>query len=238
MCIRDRSAVNAPLCPIFLSGLPIVIPGNLESTKKQEIEEEDFSSLVLAITEKTPAIGALVIYLLVPLIRYSLPNFLAEVVIDIASDPESGSVRANEPIISPVENFGRYFCFCSSVPDITIVCDPIPILVPAIDLNAGEALPNSNVNLTSCSIERFDPPYSVGIEIPNEEREGVFLREIISYDKFQKKDVRLPIALGKSISGKPIVGDLSSMPHLLIAGTTGSGKSVCINTIIFDNKYI
>ena len=102
-----------------------------------------------------------------PLIRYSLPTFLAEVLIDIASDPESGSVRANEPIISPVENFGRYLCFCSSVPDITIVCDPMPILVPAIDLNAGEALPNSNVNLTSCSIDRFDPPYFVGIEIPN-----------------------------------------------------------------------
>ena len=76
-----------------------------------------------------------------------------------------------------------------------------------------------------------------GIEIPNEERESVSLREIISYDKFQKKDVRLPIALGKSISGMPIVGDLTSMPHLLIAGTTGSGKSVCINTIIVSLLY-
>ena len=47
-----------------------------------------------------------------------------------------------------------------------------------------------------------------------------------------KKDIRLPIALGKNISGIPVVGDLASMPHLLIAGTTGSGKSVCINTII------
>ena len=47
----------------------------------------------------------------------------------------------------------------------------------------------------------------------------------------------MPIALGKSISGKPIVGDLSSMPHLLIAGTTGSGKSVCINTIILSLLY-
>jgi S-DNA-T family DNA segregation ATPase FtsK/SpoIIIE len=54
---------------------------------------------------------------------------------------------------------------------------------------------------------------------------------------FQKKDIRLPIALGKSISGQPIVGDLTTMPHLLIAGTTGSGKSVCINTIIVSLLY-
>ena len=63
-------------------------------------------------------------------------------------------------------------------------------------------------------------------------RENVYLSEIISSIDFSKKDIRLPIALGKNISGIPIVGDLASMPHLLIAGTTGSGKSVCINTII------
>ena len=72
----------------------------------------------------------------------------------------------------------------------------------------------------------------MGIEIPNDNREEVFLREIISNEKFTRKDIKLPIALGKSISGAPIIGDLTSMPHLLIAGTTGSGKSVCINTII------
>ena len=59
------------------------------------------------------------------------------------------------------------------------------------------------------------------------------MSEIISHEDF-KKDIKLPIALGKNISGKPIVGDLSKMPHLLIAGTTGSGKSVCINTIILS----
>ena len=62
------------------------------------------------------------------------------------------------------------------------------------------------------------------------------LSEVIKDSQF-KKDIKLPIALGKSISGKPIIGDLSSMPHLLIAGTTGSGKSVCINTIILSLLY-
>ena len=55
--------------------------------------------------------------------------------------------------------------------------------------------------------------------------------------KFSKNEIKLPIALGKSISGIPLIGDLTSMPHLLIAGTTGSGKSVCINTIILSLIY-
>jgi len=78
---------------------------------------------------------------------------------------------------------------------------------------------------------------TIGIEIPNSKRENVFLNEIISDERFYKKEIKLPIALGKNISGIPVVGDLFSMPHLLIAGTTGSGKSVCINTIILSLLY-
>ena len=78
---------------------------------------------------------------------------------------------------------------------------------------------------------------TVGIEIPNSKRDGVFLSEIISSDSFNKKDIKLPIALGKTISGVPITVDLTSMPHLLVAGTTGSGKSVCINSIIMSLLY-
>ena len=63
------------------------------------------------------------------------------------------------------------------------------------------------------------------------------MNEIIADERFYKKETKLPIALGKSISGIPIVGDLFAMPHLLIAGTTGSGKSVCINTIILSLLY-
>jgi len=78
---------------------------------------------------------------------------------------------------------------------------------------------------------------TIGIEIPNSKREDVFLSEIISDERFNKREIKLPIALGKSISGVPVVGDLYAMPHLLIAGTTGSGKSVCINTIILSLLY-
>jgi len=78
---------------------------------------------------------------------------------------------------------------------------------------------------------------TIGIELPNSSRENVYLSEILNNQNFKKKEVKLPIALGKNISGKPLIGDLASMPHLLIAGTTGSGKSVCINTIILSLLY-
>jgi len=94
-----------------------------------------------------------------------------------------------------------------------------------------------NTSSVSTRVATIPGQNTIGIEIPNAKRENVFLSEIISNDKFYKKDTKLPIALGKSISGAPIVGDLSVMPHLLIAGTTGSGKSVCINTIILSLLY-
>jgi len=72
----------------------------------------------------------------------------------------------------------------------------------------------------------------VGIEIPNVKRDTIYLKEILQSEEMQKMGSKLAIGLGKDISGKPMVADLGKMPHLLIAGATGSGKSVCVNTII------
>jgi len=94
-----------------------------------------------------------------------------------------------------------------------------------------------NTSSESARIATIPGSNTVGIELPNNSRENVYLSEILSNNDYKKKEIKLPIALGKSISGNPIVGDLSSMPHLLIAGTTGSGKSVCINTIILSLLY-
>ncbi len=94
-----------------------------------------------------------------------------------------------------------------------------------------------NTSSESARIATIPGSNTVGIELPNNTRENVYLSEILNNSDFKKKEIKLPIALGKSISGNPIVGDLSSMPHLLIAGTTGSGKSVCINTIILSLLY-
>ena len=94
-----------------------------------------------------------------------------------------------------------------------------------------------NTSSESARIATIPGSNTVGIELPNTLRENVYLSEILNNPDFKKKDIKLPIALGKNISGKPVVGDLASMPHLLIAGTTGSGKSVCINTIILSLLY-
>lgn len=78
---------------------------------------------------------------------------------------------------------------------------------------------------------------AVGIEIPNKETTAVYLREVIEDSKFQRSTSKISVALGKDISGEAIIGDLSKMPHVLIAGATGSGKSVCINSLIISILY-
>jgi DNA segregation ATPase FtsK/SpoIIIE, S-DNA-T family len=78
---------------------------------------------------------------------------------------------------------------------------------------------------------------AIGIELPNDRREMVMLREMFESSDFQDTDARLALSLGKTIGGEPMIADLSRMPHLLIAGTTGSGKSVGINTMILSLLY-
>lgn len=77
----------------------------------------------------------------------------------------------------------------------------------------------------------------IGIELPNDQRETVYLSELLSTDAYEKTSSGLGLALGKDISGEPVVVDLAKMPHLLIAGTTGSGKSVSINAMILSLLY-
>ena len=114
--------------------------------------------------------------------------------------------------------------------------EPAPGVKVSKIINLSDDLAR-NTSSTSARVSIIPGKNTVGIEIPNELRESVYLREIVSNEQFYKKEIKLPISLGKSISGTPVVGDLTSMPHLLIAGTTGSGKSVCINTIIVSLLY-
>jgi DNA segregation ATPase FtsK/SpoIIIE, S-DNA-T family len=144
-------------------------------------------------------------------------DFMEKILLDFGIDGKIKTIN-NGPVVSLYE------------------FEPAPGVKVSKIINLSEDLAR-NTSSTSARVSVIPGKNTVGIEIPNEKRESVSLREIISYEKFQKKDVKLPIALGKSISGMPIVGDLTSMPHLLIAGTTGSGKSVCINTIIVSLLY-
>jgi S-DNA-T family DNA segregation ATPase FtsK/SpoIIIE len=78
---------------------------------------------------------------------------------------------------------------------------------------------------------------TIGIEVPNRQRETVSLREILSSESFKKSNSKLTLGLGKDISGSPVITDLAKMPHLLVAGATGSGKSVSINTMVMSILY-
>jgi len=78
---------------------------------------------------------------------------------------------------------------------------------------------------------------SVGVEVPNQIKTKVIMRDLFESDEWRNSKARIPIALGKDVYGHPIVADLAEMPHLLIAGSTGSGKSVCINSIIASLLY-
>jgi len=152
-------------------------------------------------------------------INKNLPDakFIEKILLDFGIDGKIKTIN-NGPVVSLYE------------------FEPAPGIKVSKIINISEDLAR-NTSSTSARVSVIPGKNTVGIEIPNEERENVGLREIISNERFQKKDIKLPIALGKSISGIPIVGDLTSMPHLLIAGTTGSGKSICINTIIVSLLY-
>src|SRR3990167_2410022 len=78
---------------------------------------------------------------------------------------------------------------------------------------------------------------AIGIELPNDEREKVFLRSILQSEAYVSSRASLPVALGEDIGGLPTVADLARMPHLLVAGTTGSGKSVGVNAMILSLLY-
>ncbi len=144
-------------------------------------------------------------------------KFMEKILLDFGIDGKIKTIN-NGPVVSLYE------------------FEPAPGVKVSKIINLSEDLAR-NTSSTSTRVSVIPGKNTVGIEIPNEIREGVSLREIVSNDKFNKNEIRLPIALGKSISGVPIVGDLTNMPHLLIAGTTGSGKSVCINTIIVSLLY-
>lgn len=96
------------------------------------------------------------------------------------------------------------------------------------------------LNLAASGI-RIEAPIpgkaAVGIEVPNNEVSAVYLREVLDTDKFSKHSSKVSFALGKDISGNTIIADIAKMPHMLIAGATGSGKSVCVNTLISSILY-
>lgn len=108
------------------------------------------------------------------------------------------------------------------VSKIVSLADDIKLSLAAADIRIEAPIPGKS---------------AIGIEVPNKEAGSVFLRELIEDDAFKNNKSKVAFAAGKDIAGKTIVADIAKMPHLLIAGATGSGKSVCINTIIMSILY-
>ncbi len=94
-----------------------------------------------------------------------------------------------------------------------------------------------SMSAISARISVISGQNAIGVELPNDNRETVYLRELFASADYQKNDANLPLALGKTIGGEPVTADLAKMPHLLVAGTTGSGKSVAVNTMILSLIY-
>ena len=107
---------------------------------------------------------------------------------------------------------------------------------PGVKVNRIAALSDDLARVMSAQGIRIQAPVPgksvVGVEIANQERETVYLREILEDEVFSRSDSKLVMALGKTISGEPCAADLAQMPHLLVAGATGAGKSVCLNSLI------
>ncbi|MFH2055831.1 MAG: DNA translocase FtsK 4TM domain-containing protein [bacterium] len=113
-------------------------------------------------------------------------------------------------------------------------------LAPGIKLNQIINLADDVALALKASRIRIAPvpgKAAVGVEIPNREPQTVYIRDVLGSKRFGSDRFMLPLALGKDIAGEPIVADLAKMPHLLIAGSTGSGKSVCLNAVITSLLY-
>ncbi len=115
-------------------------------------------------------------------------------------------------------------------------------LVPAAGVKSSRVVSLSDdiarsMSVASARIAVVPGRNAIGIELPNAKRETVFLRDLLSSSEYEKQSQTLPMALGETIGGEPYIADLAKMPHLLIAGTTGSGKSVGVNAMILSILY-
>ena len=115
-------------------------------------------------------------------------------------------------------------------------------LVPAPGVKSARVVALSDdiarsMSVAACRVSVVPGRNAIGIELPNAHRETVYLRDLLSSAEFEKASQTLPLALGETIGGEPYIADLAKMPHLLIAGTTGSGKSVGVNAMILSILY-
>ncbi len=179
----------------------------------------------------------------VPEVEYSLPP------IECLNPPKKESSGFNEDelksngekLIAALDSFNVSASIVGVVPGPTVTryeLSPAPGVKISKFTNLADDLA---LHMAAPSGLRIEAPIpnkaAIGIEIPNRNKTTVTFRESIDNDKFKKSKSRLTVALGKDIAGNPMFSDLAKMPHLLVAGTTGSGKSVCLNSMIVSILY-
>ena len=175
--------------------------------------------------------------------EYHLPAW------DVLADAEYGYVESQEQFVREkaaiLEQALREFSIDAHVVEI----DTGPVitmyelaLAPGVKVSAISALSNDIQRALKAETVRIVAPIpgksTVGIEVPNEQKEKVRLKELMQLAPEAMAKMAMPLFLGKDASGEPLITDLAAMPHCLIAGTTGSGKSVCINSIIMSMMYL
>ena len=157
-----------------------------------------------------------------------------------ASGPSEEALQANARLLETVlSDYGVQGSIVEIRPGPVVTLyelEPAPGIRSARVIGLADDIARS-LSVTAVRIATVSGRNVIGIEVPNAKRETVFLSEILSSDELQKHGGRLTLALGKEINGAPIFADLARMPHLMIAGTTGSGKSVGVNAMILSLLY-
>ncbi|RAU23740.1 cell division protein FtsK [Paramagnetospirillum kuznetsovii] len=177
-----------------------------------------------------------------PGLGYELPPLTL-----LAPTPDQGNVRINQDALaqnakmleSVLEDFGVNGKVLKVRPGPVVTLyelEPAPGTKTSRVIGLADDIARS-MSALSVRIATIPGRSVIGIELPNSRRETVYLRELLAAEQFEKAPAKLTLVLGKDIGGGPVMVDLARMPHLLIAGTTGSGKSVAINTMILSLLY-
>jgi S-DNA-T family DNA segregation ATPase FtsK/SpoIIIE len=173
---------------------------------------------------------------------YALPplNLLAAARPTDRSTPSTEDIEENaESLESVLEDFGVKGEIINARPGPVVTLyelEPAPGIKSSRVIGLADDIARS-MSAVSARVAVVPGRNAIGIELPNEVREKVYLREQLASPEYINSPTKLPLCLGKTIGGEPVIVDLARMPHLLIAGTTGSGKSVAINTMILSLVY-
>ncbi len=175
-------------------------------------------------------------YPLPPLDLLQWPEQARKSLLDFSQDALEKNAKLLESVLSDFGVYGQ-ITKVSPGPVVTLYeLEPSPGTRASRVISLADDIAR-NMSATSVRVAVVPGRNVIGIELPNKKRETVYLRELLSTDSYNDHPGALPIILGKDIAGTPIIADLARMPHLLIAGTTGSGKSVAVNTMILSLIY-